>query len=120
MSETTTEPPKVKVVKTPEELAQANGLKIFNSGFNKGKSSGKTEAKDPLRKRLSVMLNTIAGRKEKGKEATFKQIKTKFNGLDDDRESYVKAKGLYETVGLYLTGLPVPEPKPKPEPTAKQ
>jgi len=108
-SSTEVKPPTVK--KTPEELAIANALKIFNSGKAVGKSEGKSEQRDPLRKRLSVMLNTIAVRKEKGKSATFKQIKTKYNAVDDDRENYIKVKGLYETVGLYLSALDVPDKK---------
>lgn len=104
---------KPKVVKTPEQIAQEKGLSILKSGIAIGKSQAGNEQKDPLRKRLTVMLNTIAGRKEKGKTASFKAIKTKFNSLDDDRDDYVKAKGLYETVGLYLSALDVPEPKAK-------
>lgn len=110
------------VAKTPQELAMANGLKIFNSGVAKGKSESGKEQKDPLRKRLGVMLNTIASRKEKGKTATFKQVKIKYNAVDENRDDYAKVKSLYESVGLYLTGIPVPVPtkkgeQPNPEPT---
>ncbi len=113
---------KAVVKKTPQELAMANGLKIYNSGVANGKSESGKEQKDPLRKRLGVMLNTIAGRKEKGKTATFKQIKIKYNAVDDSRDDYAKVKSLYETVGLYLTAIPVPVPlkkgeQPNPEPT---
>jgi len=110
-TETTTEK-KVVVKKTPEQQAESNGLKIYKSGLARGKTDANTQSKDPLRKRLGVMLSTIAGRKEKGKTATFKQIKTKYNAVDDDRENYIKVKGLYETVGLYLSALDVPEKKP--------
>lgn len=116
------EPKKEVVKKTPEELAVANGLKIFNSGVAHGKSLSGKEAKDPRRKRLGVIVNTVAGRAEKGKTVTFKSIKASYNGVDDDRESYAKVKTLAEKLLLYLDSLPVPVTKPKveqpnPEPT---
>jgi hypothetical protein len=108
-----------KVKKTPEELAMINAKKIFTSGIAVGKAQGKSEQRDPLRKRLGVSVNTIAGRKEKGTVATFKQIKTKFNSVDDNREDYVKMKGLFEVCGLYLANLSVPVKKPKGEQTTQ-
>jgi len=118
MSEQQTPKPK----KTPEELAVINAMKICNSGVNVGKAMGKKESKDQRRKRLGVIVNTVAGRAEKGKTTNFKSIKASYNGVDDDRENYAKVKTLAEKVLLYLDSLPVPEKKPKgeqpnPEPT---
>jgi hypothetical protein len=115
MSEQQSTEPKTVVKKTPLELAIANATKIFNSGINEGKKIASKQSKDPLRKRLGVIVNTVAGRKEKGTIPTFKQIKTAFNSLDDDRDNYIKAKGLVEKSMLYLASLPVPEKKPKGE-----
>jgi len=124
MSEQTTTSEKKEVVKkTPEQLAEANGLKIYKSGLARGKTDTKSQSQDPLRKRLGVIVATVSGRKEKGKTATFKNIKTAFNGLDDVRGAkeddvkaqeleYMKTKNLVEKSMLYLASLPVPKKKP--------
>ena len=116
MAETTTEKkPEAKPKLSPQESAQqAKAVQILNSGIALGKAMGKTESSDPRRKTLGVIVNTVAGRQEKGKEVTFKSLKSSYNGVDDDRESYAKAKTFAEKALGYFSQLPKPEPKPKP------
>jgi|LWDU01.1.fsa_nt_gi hypothetical protein len=108
-----------KPKKTPEELAKENGLKIFLSGRNAGKIDAKGESKDPRRKKLARSVDTVTKARENGKNKTFKNIKVAFNALDDDRESFSKAKLLFETTMNYFDQLEIPAPKPKPQPEQK-
>ena len=114
----TTEKPTAKPKLTPVESAQAKAVQILNQGIAIGKAEGKSESKDPRRKSLGTIANTIAGRAEKGKEIDFKQVKSAWNSLDDSKgtpEEYGKAKRLFEVIGQYWTQLSAPE---KPKPTA--
>ena len=104
-----------KQKKTPEELAVESALKIFNSGKALGKAEAKGESKDARRKKHGRSLDTVAKARENGKSKNFKNIKTAFNSLDDDRESYGKAKTLMETAMNYFDQIPVPEKTPKPQ-----
>ena len=106
--------------KTPEQLASENGLKIFNAGKNAGKAEAKGEQKDPRRKKLGRSVDTVAKARENGKNKTFKNIKNAFNALDDDRDSFTKAKTLVETAMNYWDQLDVPIKTPKPQPQPEQ
>ena len=116
--QTTEKKTEAKPKLSPQESAQAKAVQILNSGIALGKAMGKTESKDPRRKTLGVIVNTVAGRQEKGKEVTFKSLKSSYNGVDDDRENYAKAKTFAEKALGYFSQLPKPEPKPKPKPSA--
>jgi hypothetical protein len=118
MSTEQVQTPKPK--KTPEELAVESALKIFNSGKALGKAEAKGESKDSRRKKLGRSLDTVAKARENGKSKNFKNIKTAFNSLDDDRDSYNKAKTLMETVMNYFDQISVPVKIPKPQPTAPE
>jgi hypothetical protein len=118
MSTEQVQTPKQK--KTPEELAVESALKIFNSGKAIGKAEAKGESKDARRKKLGRSLDTVAKARENGKSKSFKNIKTAFNSLDDDRESYNKAKTLMETAMNYFDQIAVPVKTSKPQPQPEQ
>ena len=106
--------------KTAEQLASENGLKIFNAGKAVGKSEAKGESKDPRRKKLGRSVDTVSKARENGKNKVFKNIKSAFNTLDDDRDSYSKAKTLMENCMNYFDQIPVPIKTPKPQPQPEQ
>ena len=104
------------IKKTAEQLASENGLKIFNAGKAVGKQEAKGESKDPRRKKLGRSVDTVSKARENGKNKVFKQIKSAFNALDDDRENYSKAKTLMENCMNFFDQLDVPIKTPKPQP----
>lgn len=89
------------------------------SAYNEGKRDGAKESKDPRRKKLGRSVDTVARGRENGKEVSFKQIKSAFSALDDDRENFAKAKSLLEKSMSYFDLIPVPEGKTKSKPQPK-
>ena len=104
------------IKKTAEQLASENGLKIFNAGKNAGKTEAKGESRDPRRKKLGRSVDTVSKARENGKNKDFKNIKSSFNALDDDRDNYSKAKTLMEICMNYFDQLEVPVKVPQPPP----
>lgn len=84
------------------------------SAYNEGKRDGAKESKDPRRKKLGRSVDVVAKAREHNKSVDFKQIKNAFNALDDDRESFPKAKALLEKSMSYFDAIAVPEAKPRP------
>ena len=83
-----------------------------------GKQEAKGESKDPRRKKLGRSVDTVSKARENGKNKVFKQIKSAFNALDDDRDSYSKSKNLMEVCMNYFDQLDVPvktQPQPQPQ-----
>jgi hypothetical protein len=105
-----------KPKKSPEVLAGENGLKIFKSGYNQGKADGSKQSKDSRRRKLGRSVDTVVKARENGKNKTFKQLKSAYNGLDDNQSSYIKAKILLETAMNYFDQQAIPLPKSKGNP----
>ena len=106
------------IKKTAEQLASENGLKIFNAGKVQGKTEANGESRDPRRKKLGRSVNTVSMARENGKNKVFKNIKSAFNMLDDDRDNYSKAKTLMENCMNYFDQLDVPvktQSQPQPQ-----
>ena len=92
---------------------------LIKSSYNEGKRDGAKESKDPRRKKLGRSVDIVSKARENSKEFSFKQIKSAFNAVDDDRENFAKAKSLLEKAMGYFDMIPVPEAKPKSKPQLK-
>ena len=86
---------------------------LSKSSYNEGKRDGAKESKDPRRKKLGRSVDIVSKARENSKEFSFKQIKSAFNAVDDDRENFAKAKSLLEKAMGYFDMIPVPEAKAK-------